>query len=159
MKSILILFFLSLLSISSIAQDKSTDRQKAFNLGDNNIALKGYDPVSYFQGDKPLKGQEGTFTVYMGVRYHFSSEANKSTFEANPEKYEPAYGGWCAYAVGKGYTADINPETFKIIDDKLYVFYNKNLVNTLKRWNKAEDELYPASKENWPTLLKEFLSN
>ena len=157
MKTLLLFAFLFILPLSVLAQVTDLERQKVSNLGKNNIALKAYDPVSYFTEKEPLKGDKDIYSDYKGIRYHFATTANKATFDTSPDKYEPAYGGWCAYAVGKGYTADANPKTYKIIDDKLYVFYNNGLVNTLKRWNKDEAKLYPSSIENWPGLVADFL--
>ncbi len=157
MKHLFILSILFLLPISLIAQNSAAERQQAFNLGNNHIALKAYDPVSYFTEEEPLKCKKDLYSDHNGVRYHFYSEASKAAFDENPDRYEPAYGGYCAYAVGNGYTADANPKTYKIIDDKLYVFYNNGLINTLKKWNKKEQELYPASIENWSGILDKLL--
>ncbi len=119
------------------------------NLGKDNLAIKGYDPVSYFVNEEPLEGQQALSYRYNGATYYFASETNLETFKADPAKYEPAYGGWCAYAMGKGYTADINPKTCKIVDGKLLLFYNKLFTNTLPKWNKDEATLYPAAEKNW----------
>ena len=71
-------------------------------------------------------------------------------FLKNPSKYEPQYGGWCAYAMGSaGEKVEINPETFKIIDGKLYLFYNAYFNNTLKSWNKEETKLKSQADTNW----------
>ena len=76
------------------------------------------------------------------MTYNFSSQANKDLFLKNPASYEPQYGGWCAYAMGySGEKVEINPETFKILDGKLYLFYNAFFNNTLKSWNKDEVNL------------------
>ncbi|MBO6524804.1 MAG: YHS domain-containing protein [Balneolaceae bacterium] len=120
-----------------------------FNLDKDNLAIKGYDPVSYFVNDEPLEGQKTLTYSYNGATYRFTTQANLDTFKADPVKYEPAYGGWCAYAMGKGYTADINPKTYKIVDGKLLLFYNKLFTNTLPKWNKDEANLYPAAEKNW----------
>jgi hypothetical protein len=87
------------------------------------------------------------------VRYHFSTEANKEAFKKNPSKYEPQYGGWCAYAMGAtGERVEIDPETFKILNGKLYLFYNKLFNNTLKTWNKDEQSLRTKADANWIKL-------
>ena len=126
-----------------------TTETEYLNLGKDNLAIKGYDPVSYFVNKEPLEGRETINYTYNGATYHFATEANLETFKADPAKYEPAYGGWCAYAMGKGYTADINPKTYKIVDGKLLLFYNKLFTNTLPKWNKDEATLYPAAEKNW----------
>jgi hypothetical protein len=88
------------------------------------------------------------------VYYHFSSPENKKEFRKNPSKYEPEYGGWCAYAMGaKGEKVSIDPETFKIINGKLYLFYNSFFNNTLKSWNKDETNLKAKADVNWENIF------
>ncbi len=148
MKTQLLALF-SILLFSSFAIAQEAEENKYLNVGDDRIAIKGYDPVSYFVSDEPMEGNENLSHAYNGATYYFSSQENLDMFKADPAKYEPAYGGWCAYAMGKGYTADANPKTYKILDGKLLLFYNKLLVNTLPRWNKDEANLYPAAEKNW----------
>tara|TARA_R110002051_G_scaffold161361_2_gene232966 strand:+ start:1554 stop:1991 length:438 start_codon:yes stop_codon:yes gene_type:complete len=115
----------------------------------NGIGIEGFDAVSYFQG-QPLKGNEQIKTEYKGVIYFFDSKQNKNKFIENPIAYLPAYGGWCAYAMGdNGEKVSINPETYKIIDGKLYLFYNAFFNNTLKKWNKDETRLLKMADLNW----------
>jgi hypothetical protein len=92
---------------------------------------------------------------YLGAVYYFSSVTNKETFKASPAKYEPEYGGWCAYAMGKnGEKVSIDPETFKLVNGKLYLFYNKYFTNTLKDWNKNEATLKKNADVNWPKFYQ-----
>ncbi|MEO6346563.1 MAG: YHS domain-containing (seleno)protein [Aquaticitalea sp.] len=133
----------------TMAQESSSLRQKQFNL-DDNLAIKGYDPVSYFIQEEPEEGKNNINTEYNGIIYHFSSEKNKTTFLENPSKYEPQYGGWCAYAMGDdGTKVSINPKSYKIVDDKLYLFYHTLFSNTLKCWNKDETNLKKNANINW----------
>src|SRR6478735_6084577 len=138
MKAILtILFALGL--IQGFAQ-ADVIRQKHYNVK-KNIALEGYDPVSYFDGT-PNEGDEKIRITHKGLIYQFVSQANLNKFKANPDKYEPVYGGWCAYAMGEsGEKVKVDPETFKILDGKLYLFYNFWGNNTLNHWNKNEKPL------------------
>ncbi|MFZ5972198.1 MAG: YHS domain-containing (seleno)protein [Bacteroidota bacterium] len=123
-------------------------RQRHFNTS-KHLALQGYDPVSYFDGT-PQEGDEKWSHTYLGVRYHFSSAANRARFQAAPEKFEPAYGGWCAYAMGEtGEKVKIDPETFKIVAGRLYLFYNFWGNNTLTDWNKNEAALKTQADLNW----------
>jgi len=102
-----------------------------FNLK-KGIGIQGYDPVSYFEG-LPKKGNKTISADHKGATYYFSSEDNKEKFLRNPSAFEPQYGGWCAFAMGvNGEKVKINPETFKIIDGKLYLFYNAFFNNTLE---------------------------
>jgi YHS domain-containing protein len=147
MKRNVLLVFLFCCCLCSIAQTSEV-RQKHFNVR-KNIALEGYDPVSYFAG-APTEGSTQFKHEYQGVTYLFNSRSNLSKFKANPEKYEPAYGGWCAFAMGE--TAEkvkIDPDTYKILDGKLYLFYNFWGNNTLEGWNERETKLKEQADLNW----------
>ena len=122
-------------------------RQDAYSLEKGHLAIDGYDPVSYFQSAKPLKGQKSITTVYRGVTYRFANEANQQTFLAKPAQYEPAYGGWCAWAMLEGDRTKPNPKSFKIVDGKLYLFYDGLWGDTLKYWNEK------AATESEATLI------
>jgi YHS domain-containing protein len=125
------------------------------NLNGSGLAIEGYDPVAYFTTGKAVEGsKEYTFAVD-GATYRFASAANRDAFKAAPSKYRPQYGGWCAYAMGSnGEKVDIDPQTFKVLDGKLYLFYNKFFNNTLKSWNKDEANLKPKADVNWNKLNK-----
>ncbi|OXB07469.1 YHS domain-containing (seleno)protein [Flavobacterium pectinovorum] len=149
----LTLFVLLFVSIASFAQNDSK-RIAQYNL-ENKVAILGYDPVAYFNVGKAVKGKKEIAANYQGVIYKFSSNENKDAFVKNPSKYEPQYGGWCAYAMGSaGEKVEINPETFKIIDGKLYLYYNAYLNNTLKSWNKDESNLKSKADNNWKKFYK-----
>lgn len=153
MKSIIFLATLFAFGIPAFAQDATGLRKKHFNL-DGGIAIKGYDPVAYFTQNKAVKGSKDLAVSYQGVTYNFSSVTNKEAFKVNPSKYEPEYGGWCAYAMGeKGEKVSVDPETFKVLNGKLYLFYNKYFTNTLKDWNKNEAALKKTADANWPKLF------
>lgn len=144
----LFMVFFSAVFVSS-AQDQK--RTQSFNL-EKGLAVQGYDVVAYFSG-KAIKGESSLAVIHQGIRYHFSSTANKEEFKKNPGKYEPQYGGWCAYAMGAtGEKVEIDPETFKILNGKLYLFYNKRFNNTLKTWNKDEQVLKTKADANWGKL-------
>lgn len=148
MKQFLITSILFLLTISSVFA-QSSKRLAQFNLS-NKVALQGYDPVAYFKQGKAVKGSSSLAVSVEGVTYHCASAANKALLQANPAAYEPQYGGWCAYAMGKsGEKVEIDPETFKIIGGKLYLFYNAYFNNTLTTWNKDEANLKRNAELNW----------
>lgn len=135
-----------------INAQNAADRENHFNL-EKGIAIQGYDPVAYFS-NRAIKGDKKNSTNYQGVMYYFSSEVNKNTFLQNPLKYEPQYGGWCAFAMGDyGKKVEINPETYKIVNGKLYLFYNSYLNNTLKSWNKDEINLKKKADNNWSKIF------
>jgi len=141
-----------MISFSATAQDAKT-RTKEFNL-DGEVAVGGYDPVAYFKSNKAIKGKKDLSVYNQGVIYYFSSVENKEEFKKNPAKYEPEYGGWCAYAMGaKGEKVSVDPETFKIVNGKLYLFYNSFFNNTLKSWNKDETGLKAKADVNWKKIF------
>jgi len=152
MQSNRILIILSLLFIglfSSHAQEA-----KHFNVK-KKVAIGGYDPVSYFDNN-PQEGKSAYSTTIDGVIYSFMSSANKSKFEENPKAYTPQYGGWCAYAMGaNGDKVKVDPETYKIVSGKLYLFYNFYFTNTLDSWNEDESTLKDQADQNWDKIIKE----
>ena len=149
-KSLLILFVL--LFSTTVFSQSISKRVTDFNL-EKKVAIQGYDPVAYFVQKKAVKGKSTLASTYDGVVYHFSSQANKDLFLKNPSSYEPQYGGWCAFAMGDyGEKVEINPETFKIIDGKLYLFYSAFFNNTLKSWKKDETNLKKKAHTNWKKI-------
>ncbi len=131
----------------------ASERIAKFNI-ENKYAIQGYDPVSYFKQKKAIQGKVDLTASFEGIVYRFSSKENKDLFLKNPSLYEPQYGGWCAYAMGeKGKKVQVNPETFKIIDGKLYLFYNEYFENTLKSWNKDESNLKKMADTNWKKMI------
>ena len=119
------------------------------------VAIKGYDVTEYFN-NTAIKGSKEYSSQYDGATFYFASEANKNKFDISPEQYVPQYGGYCAYAIGvKGQKVSINPKTFEIRDNKLYLFYNKLGTNTLDLWNKQNPEaLKTKADEYWLTVSK-----
>lgn len=150
---IILTIFIGLSSFIGFSQENSILRKKHFNL-ENGIAINGYDPVAYFKEGKAVKGKKEIGTVvYEGLVYRFSKIENKELFRKSPASYEPQYGGWCAYAMGNdGTKVEIDPETFKIIDGKLFLFYNRLFTNTLKTWNKKEVALKMQADANWQKI-------
>lgn len=135
----------------SVAQNASYDL-KHYNLK-NSLAIQGYDPVAYFTEGKAIEGSSKITFENNGVTYRFSSEANKTLFKSNPSMYEPQYGGYCAYAMADGDKVRIDPETFKVVDGKLFLFYNFRFTNTLKSWNKDEANLLPKAEKEWGKII------
>lgn len=151
MKKQILIVFAAFLCAATFAQSASK-RAEQFNL-EKKTALQGYDPVAYFKQSKAIKGKKEIAASYEGVIYQFSTTANKEAFLKNPTAYEPQYGGWCAYAMGSSAEkVEINPETFKVLDGKLYLFYNAYFNNTLKSWNKEESTLKKKADTNWKKI-------
>lgn len=153
MKKTFFLIFSLLIAFTALGQSRF-QRAKHYNL-DGKLAIEGYDPVAYFKQNEAIKGKVGLAETNEGVIYYFSSQANREAFAKNPEAYEPQYGGWCAYAMGdSGEKVDVDPETFKIVDGKLYLFYNAYFNNTLKSWNKNEAGLKKKAEANWKKIIQ-----
>jgi YHS domain-containing protein len=149
-KAILLITILVLTTAVSFSQEVPAARKKHFNLSKSGLAIDGYDPVAYFKSNKAIEGKKEFAVNHQGAVYYFSSTGNKDAFIKNPSAYEPQYGGWCAYAMGKnGAKVNIDPETFKIINGKLYLFYNRFFNNTLTSWNKDETNLKTKADANW----------
>ena len=148
MKKIILILFVVFSTTVNHAQT-AAKRTTAFNL-EKGVGIQGYDPVAYFNQKKAVKGKSTLASTYEGVTYYFSTQANKDAFLKTPASYEPQYGGWCAYAMGSSSEkVEIDPDTFKIVDGKLYLFYNAYFNNTLKSWNKDETNLKKKADINW----------
>jgi YHS domain-containing protein len=124
----------------------------------NGIAIGGYDVAAYFESGMALKGNRQFAKQFNGVTYLFKSKENLQLFEANPLKYLPQYDGYCALAVSYGKKISIDPETFKLIDGKLYLFYkgrtSNGTYNSLETWNKSEPRLLKKADLAWPDVKK-----
>jgi YHS domain-containing protein len=152
MKNFLLLILILCSAQRVVAQDASV-RENTFNTK-KNVALSGYDPVSYFSG-KPLEGNLQWQHTYLGITYLFANKANLEKFKSNPAIFEPQFGGWCAYAIGdSGEKVKVDPKTYKIRNGKLYLFYNFRGINTLELWNKAEPDLLQKAKANWEKIIE-----
>lgn len=115
-----------------------------------NTAVGGYDPVAYFKQGKPVRGSSSFTLKHQGVNWRFSSAANRDAFKANPARYAPAFGGYCAWAVSQGYTAKGDPRAWKIVGGKLYLNYNRSVQ---KRWERNQSANIRAGNRNWPKVL------
>ena len=129
---------------------------RAESAGDVNqidgIALHGFDPVAYFTQNKAVKGEPKLTAVHQGVTYEFASKEDQAAFQANPEKYVPQYGGFCAFATSKGVKADIDPHAFAINDGKLYVNYSERALQAYQEDVKGNTE---KANHNWPDVAKQ----
>lgn len=136
-------------AVASMAQSDEPARRRNFNT-ENGVALREFDPVSYFNSSRPLKGNSKLYHNYKGITYYFVNAENLEEFKKSPDKYEPAYGGWCAYTVAvNGERVKVNPVTYKIINGKLHLFYNFNSDNRLLKWNKEEKKFIASANRNW----------
>lgn len=146
---------LIVLTCSALCSYAQKNNSAQFNL-DEGVAIQGYDPVAYFVEHKAVKGSKKFSVKAEGVVYYFSTEDHKQTFLKDIKRYEPQYGGWCAYAMGEtGEKVEVDPETFKVTDGKLYLFYNKFFYNTLPKWNENEKTLKDKADKNWTRFTKD----
>ena len=114
-------------------------------------AIAGFDPVSYFSNDEPLKGSVAYTYIWNGAKWYFVTDENRKAFKSMPEIYAPQYGGYCAYAVSQGYTAKIDPKCWKIVANKLYLNYDSE---TQTEWEKNPFEYIMYADANWPKIIE-----
>jgi YHS domain-containing protein len=144
MKKMFLAFATSLLVSAAFAQDL---KQEVFS--NQKGAINGYDPVAYFTENKPMKGNHSLSFKWNNATWYFASKGNLESFKANPEKYAPQFGGYCAYGLSQGKKAPTDPAAFTIVDDKLYLNYNA----TVKQmWLKDEKNYIMMANNNWPNL-------
>ncbi|MBT4286116.1 MAG: YHS domain-containing protein [Deltaproteobacteria bacterium] len=116
----------------------------------NDDALSGYDPVAYFTMGTPVKGKKAFQYNYQDANWYFSTLVNLKKFELNPKKYTPQYGGYCAWAVAQGNTADANPKNWTIYQNKLYLNYNSTIQN---KWLDNIEQFISEADQKWPAVL------
>ncbi|SRR6266567_1551484 len=144
------LFLLLMLvsSIPALGQSKSL-----LNLDKKGIAIQGYDPVAFFTQNQPVKGRPEFESKYNGARYLFASAEDKATFDADPAKYEPQFGGFCAFAVSEGHTAPVKIEAFQIVNGRLLMQYD---LGVRKQFNKDTQGNLQKADRNWPGLIQKL---
>ena len=115
-------------------------------------AIGGYDPVSFFKESKPVVGKKEFSQSWNGAFWYFSTAENLEVFKADPEKFAPQFGGWCAYGTADGHKSPTLPETWTIVDNKLYFNYNKEVQ---KLWSKNQKGLIDQANRRWPEVRKQ----
>ena len=115
------------------------------------LAVQGYDVVAYFSDNAAVKGSAEFTAEHDGATWRFASAANRDAFLANPARYAPKYGGYCAYAVANGYTAKIDPQAFSVVDGALYLNFSKGVRS---RWERDIPGNIARGDANWPALAK-----
>lgn len=131
-----------LISSMSVATEEN-------QLDENGVILQGYDTVAYFTKNMPVKGKSGISALYDGAIYHFSSEENRDLFNANPAKYAPQYGGFCAYGAAISRKFPIDPSVFAIVDGKLYVNATEDVA---KLWGGKQASFIGDADKAWPEI-------
>jgi len=120
------------------------------NLDKNGVAIEGYDPVAFFTQGKPVKGNAQFHSSYKGATYYFASADDKGAFDANPAKYEPQFGGFCAYGASQGHVAPIKIEATQIVNGRLLMQYDLDIKD---KFNKDPQGNLAKADKNWPGLV------
>lgn len=117
----------------------------------SSLALGGYDAVAYFKQGQPIRGAAEFSYEYKGATWRFATTENRAAFIADPDAYAPQYGGYCAWAAARGYTAPGNPKNWKVVDGRLYLNYNDSVQ---REWEKDIPGFIASADKNWPDILK-----
>lgn len=149
MKNIILILVLGIGFIFSACA--KTEGVKQVNTTAENVAIKGFDAVAYFADNGAVKGDPKFEFVWSGAKWYFSSAENMEKFKAAPENYAPQFGGYCSFAVSKGYTADGDPNAWKVVDGKLYLNYNQEVK---KMWEAEQAERIKNAEKNWQDFKK-----
>lgn len=140
-----IVFILSLLLVTSTL----TYAQKSAVFLTGSTAIKGYDAVAYFKEHKPVKGEKLFSYTWNGAEWLFSNQANLDSFKIDPQRFAPQFGGYCAYGMADGHKAPTDPFAWTIVNDKLYLNYNKDVQQL---WKEKQEINIQAAEKNWPLL-------
>lgn len=145
-----------LIATAAIAPTAALYSQPAFAaqspvFASENIAINGYDPVAYFTTSEPVEGLAEFSSGWEDATVLFASAAHKEMFDGNPEKYAPKYGGYCAFAVSRGYTASTVPEAWTVHEGRLYLNYSRS-VRAL--WSARRSSHIQSADANWPGVLE-----
>jgi YHS domain-containing protein len=129
----------------------TTDVTAEIRLNSDGYAINGFDPVAYFTVGHPVRGRRDLTVTYKGAKYAFSTPENRARFLKNPAKYEPQYGGFCAYGVAYGSKSDIDPEVWEIVDGKLYLLLN---AGTKSLWKKQKRSYIRTADKAWKSIIQ-----
>ena len=125
--------------------------QQKVNTGRGGLAIKGYDPVAYFTDGRPVKGDPRFTSTFEGATYQFASAASRDQFVKEPSRYVPQFGGFCAWAVSRNYTADTDPLAWKVVNGKLYLNYSTSVQ---AKWEQDVPGNILKADANWPALSR-----
>ena len=146
-KIVSVMAFMLALALPAMAQGTKT----LVNVDDSDVAIQGYDPVAFFTDNKPVKGDSKYVTKSDGAIYYFASREHRDLFVQNPAKYEPVFGGYCAYGVSKDKLVEIDVNAFQIVDGKLLLQYSKSIRD---KFNKDAKGNLAKANTNWPSLAE-----
>lgn len=150
-RSFLLIALLVGVALAFAACSKIESGVAKINTDADGLAVRGYDTVALFSESGLLKGDPTHEYVWNGAKWFFANPDNLAKFKANPEAYAPQFGGYCSYAVSHGYTADGDPETWKIVDGKLYLNYNQK---AKEAWEAEQEKFIKDGEKNWKEFQK-----
>ena len=139
---------LLLVASSTVASAKELQ-----NLDHNRVAIQGYDPVAFFTDNRPVKGNAQFQSEYRGAKYYFASPEHKAAFDKEPAKYEPQFGGYCAYGASQGHKAPIKIEAWQIVNGRLLMQYDLGVKDD---FNKDQQNNLSKADRNWPGLVEKY---
>jgi YHS domain-containing protein len=140
---------------SAMVQTESRAYLHSYNVPSSGLALEGYCPVAYFAVDKAIQGSPEFASTHNDIVYHFVSAEAKAAFDANPEKFLPAFGGWCALGMAVEDKFPVDPRLFKIVDGKLLLFLRNRNVDALQLWNDGDEKaLLKKAEASWAAAQK-----
>jgi YHS domain-containing protein len=123
------------------------------NLDSSGIAIQGYDPVAFFTDRMPVKGNAQFQSDYQGAKYYFASADHKAAFDKEPMKYQPQFGGYCAYGASRGHKAPVKIEAWQIVNGRLLMQYDLDIKDT---FNKDQQGNLNKADEKWPGVVDEY---
>lgn len=144
------LFFILLLltAMSTVVSAKELQ-----NLDRNGVAIQGYDPVAFFTDNRPVEGNARFQSEYRGAKYYFASSEHKAAFDREPAKYEPQFGGYCAYGASQGHKAAVKIEAWQIVNGRLLMQYDLGVKDD---FNKDQQNNLSKADRNWPGLVEKY---
>jgi len=146
MKKLSLLLLTLGLALPAFAQTKTL-----LNLDKTGVAIQGYDPVAFFTDSQPVKGKPELPIKRDGALYYFASKEHRELFKSDPAKYEPVFGGYCAYGVSKGKLVEVDVDAFQIVNGRLLLQYTKGVRDDFNKDTKGN---LAKAEANWPGLVE-----
>jgi YHS domain-containing protein len=123
------------------------------NLDRNGVEIQGYDPVAFFTENHPVKGSSQFQSEYRGAKYYFASAEHKAAFDKEPARYEPQFGGYCAYGASQGHPAPVKIEAWQIVNGRLLMQYDLDIKD---KFNKDQQANLRKADQNWPGIIEKY---
>ena len=144
--------FLTMIAAAWLLVPTTAQAGTFYNVGWTGVAIKGYDPVAYFTGKTPIKGDSDFEHEWSGARWRFANSRHLEMFKSDPDKYAPRYGGYCAYGVANNYLVNIDPDAWTIYEGRLYLNYS---LKVREQWKEDIPGNIRKADANWPNIKEE----